>query len=102
MWPIKFAIVYGMVEADQLVTCNSIDIPQQEPLPGEERPIPYIIIRDNAFALNEWMMKLFTTAPLEQDERVFNYRLSRTRKPFAYWPIAGAAYAQPFDKSRRM
>ena len=29
---------------------NSIDISQQEPLPGDERPIPYFIIGDNAFA----------------------------------------------------
>ena len=42
---------------------NSIDISQQEPLPGNERPIPYFIIGDNAFALNEWMMKSFAAAP---------------------------------------
>ena len=42
---------------------NSIDISQQEPLPGDERPIPYFIIGDNAFALNEWMMKSFAAAP---------------------------------------
>ena len=64
---------------DAVIT-NSINIPQQEPLPGDDRPIPYIIFRDNAFALNEWMMKPFTTVPLEQDERVFNYRLSCTRR----------------------
>ena len=29
------------------------NIPQQEPLPGDNRPIPYFIIGDNAFALND-------------------------------------------------
>ena len=64
---------------DAVIT-NSIDISQQEPLPGDDRPIPYFIIGDNVFALNEWMMKQFAAAPLEQDERVFTYRLSRARR----------------------
>ena len=59
------------------VFTNSIYISQQEPLPGDDQPIPYFIIGDNAFALNDWMMKSFAAAPLEQDKRVFNYRLSR-------------------------
>ena len=64
---------------DAVIT-NSIDIPQQEPLPGDDRPISYFIIGDNAFALNELMMKSFAEAPLEQDERVFSYRLTRARR----------------------
>ena len=64
---------------DAVIT-NTIDIPQQEPLPGDDRPIPYFIIGDNAFALKEWKMKPFAAAPLEQDERVFTYRLSRARR----------------------
>ena len=88
------------------VFANSIDISQQEPLKGLERPVPYFIIGDNAFAFNELMMKSFAAAPLEQDEWVFNYRLSHSRRcvenALAYWPIAGAAYSQPFAKSRRM
>ena len=64
---------------DAVVT-NSINIPQQEPLPGDNRSIPYFIIGDNAFALNGRMMKPFAAAPLEQDERVFNYRLCRARR----------------------
>ena len=62
------------------VFANYIDISQQEPLPGLERPVPYFIIGDNAFALNKWMMKSFAAAPLEQDEWVFNYRLSHGRR----------------------
>ena len=62
------------------VFTNSIDISQQEPLPVDKRPIPYFIIGDNAFALNEWMLKSFAAAPLEEDEWVFNYRLSHGRR----------------------
>ena len=37
---------------DAVIT-NSIEIPQQEPLPGDDRPIiPYFIIGDNVIALN--------------------------------------------------
>ena len=62
------------------VFANSIDISQQEPLPVLKRPVPYFIIGDNAFAHNEWMMKSFAAAPLEQDEWVFNHRLSHGRR----------------------
>ena len=64
---------------DAVIT-NSIDIPQQEPLPGDDRHIPNFIFGDSAFALNEWMMKPFAEASLEQDEQVFDYRLSRARR----------------------
>ena len=47
---------------DAVIT-NSIDIPQQGPLPGDDQPY-----RIYAFAPNEWMMKPFAAAPLEQDE----------------------------------
>ena len=91
---------------DAVIT-NSIDIPQQEPLPGDDWPIPYFITGDNAFVLNEWLMKPWL-------EHLWN-RTSRSliiaflapddvlRMPLAYWPIAGAAYSQPFyKKSRRL
>ena len=89
---------------DAVIT-NSIDIPQQGPLPGDDQPIPYFIIGDNAFAPNEWMMKPFAAAPLEQDESSLIAFLApddALRMPLAYWPIAGAAYSQPFDNSCRM
>ena len=47
---------------DAVIT-NSIDISHQGSLPGLERPKPYFIIGDNAFALNELMMKSFAAAP---------------------------------------
>lgn len=62
------------------VISNTIGIPEPEPLPADDRQMPYFIIGDNAFALNEWMMKPFAAMPLEQNERVFNYRLSRARR----------------------
>ena len=86
---------------DAVIT-NSINIPQQEPMPGDDRPVPYFIIADNVFAINEWMIKPFAAGPLEQDERVFNHRLYRARRCVENWPIAVAANSRPFDKSRRM
>ena len=62
------------------VISNTIGIPEPEPLPADDRQMPYFIIGDNAFALNEWMMKPFAATPLEENERVFNYRLSRARR----------------------
>ena len=62
------------------VISNTIGIPEPEPLPADDCQMPYLIIGDNAFALNEWLMKPFAATPLEQNDRVFSYRLSRARR----------------------
>jgi hypothetical protein len=59
---------------------NTIVLPDPEPLPADDRAMPYFIIGDNAFALKEWMMKPFAATPLPEEERIFNYRLSRARR----------------------
>ena len=41
--------------------------------------IPPLIIADSAFPLSTWIMKPYGNAVLTQEERYFNYRLSRAR-----------------------
>ena len=43
--------------------------------------VPYFILSDSAFALNEYTMKPFEGNPVKgSKERIFNYRLSRARR----------------------
>lgn len=41
---------------------------------------PFVFVADDAFSLSENMMKPYSTNNLTQEQRVFNYRLSRARR----------------------
>lgn len=60
---------------------NELRFPQDEPLNGRQREIPYFFIGDEAFALTDYLMKPFSgIQPKGSLQRVYNYRLSRARR----------------------
>lgn len=42
--------------------------------------LPYIIVDDEAFPLEEWLMRPYPKTALSDYERIYNYRLSRGRR----------------------
>jgi hypothetical protein len=50
-----------------------------EPLPNDNEGVPYFLIGDDAFALRSNMMKPYSHRGMNEDERIFNYRLSMAR-----------------------
>lgn len=59
---------------------NELGLPQRECLHNDDRPLPYFLVGDDAFALKDWMMKPYPFRGLTYNQRVFNYRLSRARR----------------------
>ena len=59
---------------------GTLQVPASEPLPSDDRPMPYFLIGDDAFLLCMWLMKPFSGRILLDDQRIFNYRLSRVRR----------------------
>ena len=59
---------------------QTLGVPDPDPLPGDDRPTPYFIVGDDAFALKTWMMKPHSQRHLTHEQRIFNYRLSRARR----------------------
>ena len=59
---------------------NTLGLPPPRPLPGDDTPLPFFLIGDDAFPLREWMMKPYSSRQLSEEERIFNYRLSRARR----------------------
>ena len=55
-------------------------LPAPEPLPGDDHPVPYYILGDNAFPMKTWLQKPFPQRSLDPPSRNFNYRLSRARR----------------------
>ena len=74
------ATFYNQCELKQPLDAGTLGLPPAEPLPHDDRDIPYFIIGDDAFALKSTMMKPFGLRHLTDEERIFNYRLSRARR----------------------
>lgn len=59
---------------------DHLNVPKPEKLPGSDHIFPYVFIGDEAFRLSEQMMKPYPREVLTLKERIYNYRLSRTRR----------------------
>ncbi|XP_034093370.1 uncharacterized protein LOC117560564 [Gymnodraco acuticeps] len=59
---------------------NIFNLPEEKSLPGDDVPVPYYIVGDNAFGINKSLMNPFLIRNMEHHDRIFNYRLSRTRR----------------------
>ena len=72
--------VFNDCALHKAIVNNTIGFPPADPLPGDDRPMDYFIIGDDAFPLRTWMMKPFGRRNLPDNQRIFNYRLSRARR----------------------
>ena len=59
---------------------GTIGFPDVYLLPGDGRDMPYFIVADDAFALRTWLMKPFSGRILDNQQHIFNYRMSRARQ----------------------
>ena len=77
----------GIFNASPLRTTlesGDIGFPDPEPLPHDDRGMPYFLVGDDAFPLRTWMMKPFSHRNMTVEERIFNYRLPRARRILAH------------------
>ena len=59
---------------------GTLGLPPAEPLPNDDRDIPYFLVGDDAFPLQPWLLKPYPVRLLNRPQRIFNYRLSRARR----------------------
>nr|CAI5837435.1 unnamed protein product [Callosobruchus analis] len=60
---------------------ENLNLPQPYPLPGRSKPMPHVIVADDAFALDVNLMKPYPGQHAKgSKERVLNYSLSRARR----------------------
>jgi len=60
---------------------NALNIPDPIPLPSSQSPPqPYVFVGDEAFAIHTNLLGPYTKRGLNNERRIFNYRLSRARR----------------------
>lgn len=64
----------------QLFADNKLHIPQPSPIVENGDPMPYVLVADEAFQLTNYTMRPYPGKTLSDDQRIFNYRLSRARR----------------------
>lgn len=72
--------VFNRCTFGQAMDTNVLGLPEPEPLPGRSKPVPYVLVADDAFALRDNVLKPYSQRSLDMVQRVFNYRLSRARR----------------------
>ncbi|XP_058449070.1 uncharacterized protein LOC131429036 [Malaya genurostris] len=59
---------------------NNRSVPSDSILPGTDIGAPYVIVGDEAFPLKTYVMRPYPGQDLNNQKRIFNYRLSRARR----------------------
>ena len=59
---------------------NQMGVPDSELIEGTNYELPYFLVSDEIFPLQNWLMRPYSGKALINDQRkIFNYRLSRAR-----------------------
>ena len=72
--------VFNQSDLKAVLENGTLGLPPPTALPGDDTAIPHFLIGDDAFPLRQWLMKPFALRNLTDEERIFNYRLSRARR----------------------
>ena len=59
--------LFGASELKECIDCNTINFPDSDPLPNDDRDTPYYILRDDAFPLRTFLMKPCGRRGLDDD-----------------------------------
>lgn len=64
----------------ELFSTNQLNVPQPVVLPNTYKKYPFVMVGDEAFQLTPNLIKPYNKAVLNDERRIYNYRLSRARR----------------------
>ena len=72
----------GVLKLSHMSKCfedNSLNVPEGSKIPGIDVELPYFLVRDEMFPLKTWLMRPYP-GTLSETQRIYNYRVSKTRR----------------------
>ncbi|XP_072177059.1 uncharacterized protein [Diadema setosum] len=72
--------VFAETDFREGLESDSLGLPPAEPLPGDQVPVTYFLLGDDAFPLRSWLMKPLPLRNMTMEQRIYNYRCSRARR----------------------
>ena len=72
--------VYASSNLGYAIQNKQLKLPREKKLRNFQRILPHVLVGDDAFWLKPHLMKPYPSQNLPTDQRVFNYRLSHTRR----------------------
>ena len=72
--------VFAGMELKECFEDGSIGLPPPCPLPGGDTDVGYYMVGDDAFPLRPWLMKPLPQQHTNNEQRIYNYRISRAHR----------------------
>jgi hypothetical protein len=72
--------VLGITAFGKSLVDKLLKIPKPGTIPNSEKKLPFVFVGDDAFALTENFLNPYGQTRLTAEQRIFNYRLSRSRR----------------------
>ena len=74
------AQIFNTCHLKRKIDDGSIGFPDPAPITQGGHDVPYFMLADDAFALKTWLMKPYGRRMLTREERIANYRISKSRR----------------------